>query len=285
MDEGGSSLPPSVERRSFVKAVLARETLRDAALALHARGIPLVPLKGVLFQQVLYTDPAQRLLTDVDVLVRERDFGSAIGALRDARFDVQHAARSLIGVALRSPRGLTVDLHRRLFSRARYRLSTESVFARATRDEALLGVPVHLAHPYDTAAHLIGKFVSDHVLEERVPRLDELLLWAQRYRIDPADLARHLQANGLGRAARYTLGCGAELLGDAFFRDALAALPRDPVGWACARAARHLMPRWRATAFAAAPAHLLNSSLPRAAACVAWVGVNRWRHARLSAVE
>lgn len=267
-------------RLSFVKAVLAREVLRDAARALEQRGIPLIPLKGVLFQQLLYADPAERELTDVDVLVRERDFRPAIEALSAARFAVQQATRSGIGMTLRSARGMTLDLHRSLFSRGRYRLSTELVFARSLRDDDLIGVPLQLAHPYDTAAHLIGKLVSDHPVEERVPRLRELLRWSQHQAIDPLQLAAHLQAHGLGRAARYALGCGADLLGDAFFAQVASALPRDPVGWVCARAAHRLIPRWQGTLLAAVPAHLLNASLPRAAASMAFVAAQRWRHAQ-----
>jgi Uncharacterised nucleotidyltransferase len=271
-----SSMAPSVDRLSFVKSVLAKETLRDTARVLHSRGIPLVPLKGVLFQLVLYAEPAQRWLTDVDVLVRERDFGAAIRALRGAGFEAPRASRSAIEVALVSPRGMTVDLHHRLFSRGRYRLPTDAVFARAVRDEALLGVPLQLAHPYDTAAHLIGKYVSDHVLEEREARASELLRWLQHCQLDPVGLAAHLHAHGLARAARYTLGIGAELLGAACFREVLAALPRDAVGGVCVRAARRLIPRWQGTALAAAPAHLLNASLPGALVSATWAGVARW---------
>lgn len=261
-------------------AVLAREVLRDTARALDARGIPLMPLKGALFQLILYDDPAERAISDVDVLVPERDFDAAIAALSAESFRVTKAGRSLIEVTLRSPRGLSLDLHRRLFSRARYRLDTEGVFQRATRDERLLGAPVYLADPYDTAAHLIGKFVSDHVVDERRPRLEELLRWVARSGIEPERLALHLDAHGLARAARLVLACGFDLLGAPFFAASLAALPCDPLGFACARLAGELIPRWQGRWFAAAPAHLLNASIARAGASAAWAVVNRWRHAR-----
>ncbi|MEY4547278.1 MAG: hypothetical protein RL685_3473 [Pseudomonadota bacterium] len=268
------------DRRAFVRAVLAREVLRDAALALHRRGLPLVPLKGVLFQQLLYHQPEERQLTDIDVLVREGDFYVAIAALRVAGFEPQQVTRSGIGMTLRSPRGMILDLHRRLFSRARYRLSTELIFARARRDVELLGAPVDLAHPHDIAAHLVGKMVSDHVVHERLPRLTELLRWVKHQRLDPTELAAHLQAHGLGRAARYVLACGTALLGDDFFRQVTEALPADPLGTACARVARTLIPRWEGTPLAAVPAHLLNASLPRAAASMVFVAAQRWRQPR-----
>ena len=268
-------------RRRFTIAVLASEILRDAARALGGVGIPLMPLKGVLFQRVLYADPAERLMSDIDVLVPEHQFGRAITALLAAGFRPQKIGRSLIEVALLSPKGLAIDLHRRLFGTGRYRLSTAAVFRRASLDESLFGVPLHIAHPHDTAAHLIGKFVSDHVVADAVPRLEELALWAAHSHIDAAQLARHLELSGLGRAARYTCAVAAQLLGDPFFPAVLGALSADPIGHACARFARTVIPRLDGTALAPVAAHLLNDSLVRGGASALLALRNRWRHSRL----
>jgi hypothetical protein len=241
-----------------------------------------MPLKGVLFQLLLYADPAERLVSDVDLLVRERDFEPAIRALMQAGFEPRSAGRSLIEVALRSPRGIAVDLHRQLFGPGRYALPTRAVFARASRDERLLGWPLYIAHPHDTAAHLIGKFVSDHVTDEALGRLEELARWAAHCHIEPVRLARHLTTCGMGRAARYTSSQGVALQGDPFFAAVLAALPFDPLGSACSGCARALMPRLEHTVLAPMPAHLLNASLPRALASAALASLNRWRHARMA---
>lgn len=239
-----------------------------------------MPLKGVLLQHLLYADPAERLVSDVDVLVPEDRFEAAIEALLADGFELQKVGRSLIEVALRSPKGLAVDLHRSLFSPARYKLSTAGVFRRSTLDERSFGVPVHVAHPHDTAAHLLGKFVSDHVVDEAEFRLTELFRWVEHTRIEPVAFAEHLRAAGLARAARYALACGHRQLGSPFFGQALSALPADPVGAACALVARELMPRLQGTRLSPLPAHLLNSSLPRAGASLARSAINRFRHAR-----
>lgn len=260
---------------------MAREALRDTAELLAQRNIPLMPLKGVLFQHVLYPDPAERLVSDVDVLVPEHCFGSAIETLLAGGFQPEKASRSLIEVALRSKHGLSIDLHRRLFSPGRYALSTRALFQRATRDSQLLGVPLHLADPHDTAAHLIGKIVSDHVSVELDRRLAELSKWCERFEIEPIRLSQHLVDCGLGRAARYTFELGIERTDTAgFFRAALDALPPDPVGQACVRVARALIPRLKADALAPLPAHLLNSTLIGAGVSASLVALQRVRHAR-----
>lgn len=261
---------------------MARETLRDAAGLLAARGIPVMPLKGVLFQQVLYSDPAERLLSDVDVLVPEHCFRGAVETLLTAGYRPEKVGRSLIEVALRSHQGFSIDVHRRLFSPARYALSTPALFQRASLDSQLLGVPLHLPDPRDAAAHLIGKIVSDHVTIELEGRLQELSRWCEHRHIDPVRLSQHLIDCGLGRAARYTFELGAKVDGSPFFRLALNALPADPIGRACVRIARGLIPRLNATPLAALPAHLLNTSLPRAGASAGLVALNRLRYARLA---
>jgi hypothetical protein len=267
--------------RRYATAVLAREVLRDAAEVLRASGIAVMPLKGVLFQQLLYRDPAERVLTDVDVLVPESAFELAIGSLIEAGFTPRSAGRSLVEVALQSPRGMTLDLHRRLFSLGRYKLSTEAVFRRASTDERLLGVPLQIAHPHDTAAHLIGKFVSDHEGEEPLERLTELALWAAYCNIDPRRLAPHLCACGMARAARYVLGRGVELTGDPFFSATLTALPPDRLGGLWTRGARALFAPLSQSALAPVPAHLLNASVPRGGASLALAAIQRFRHAWL----
>jgi len=280
-----ASLPrrvaPTLSQR-FATSVVAREVLRDVAGVLNADGIAVMPLKGVLFQLLLYGDPAERALLDVDILVPRHSFGRAIGALLRAGFRPRNAAVSLIECALWSPRGLLVDLHRELFSRGRYKLSTEALFRRATRDDRLLGVPLQIAHPHDTAAHLIGKFVADHEGSEPLQRLQELAFWTRHCAIDPWRLARHLSRCGMLRAARYTFQRGAQLSADPFFGAALGALPADPLGNATARLARSLMSELGPTPLGALPAHLLNSSLASGGVSLAYSALERLRHAWLS---
>jgi hypothetical protein len=278
---GGLASGPSPLERRYLMSVVAREVLRDVARLLAAADIAVMPLKGVLFQLLLYADPAHRELMDVDVLVPQGDFERAIQVLIEAGFRPRSAGRSLVECALTSPRGMTVDLHRRLFSRMRYRLDTRDVFRRSRHDTELLGVPLSIAHPHDTAAHLVGKFVSDHEACDARARLAELSRWIEHCAISPRPLAAHLCACGMQRAARYAFGRGAELLGDPLFAQALAALPADPIGECCAALARLTLPWLGKRRAGALPAHLLNDSLLRAGASLTWSAVERARHAWL----
>lgn len=241
-----------------------------------------MPLKGVLFQQILYADPAERKLSDVDVLVPEPRFAEAIGLLLARGFRPWSAGPSWIEAALLSPRGLPLDLHRRIFCAWRYRVSTDDLFRRAWLDTELVGAPLWIMHPEDTLAHLIGKFVSDHVYADAAPRLREIAMLAAHYGLEPAPVARHLVACGLGRAARHVLARGVSERGEPFFGATLRQLPDDPVGTLLVGVAQRLAQRFDRTALAPLSAHLLNTSLPRAAVSLGMAALYAAGHAHLA---
>jgi hypothetical protein len=56
--------------------------LAELLAALHAASIDVVVLKGAFLAQAVYPDPALRAMSDVDLLVRERDLERAASALR-----------------------------------------------------------------------------------------------------------------------------------------------------------------------------------------------------------
>lgn len=272
-------------RRLFTASVVAREVLRDAALALGKREIPVMPLKGVLFQRVLYADPAERDLRDVDVLVPEERFWEAVDVLIEHGFEPRNAGRSWIEVGLTSPRGLPLDLHRRLFCAFRYRMPTGEVFRRASVDSRWLGAPVWIPHPEDAFAHLVGKFVSDHVHADARPRLVELAKLARHYGLEPRSVALHLARCGLARAARHVLGRGAREVHEPFFDATLHELPADPLGRWVVEAAALLARRFETSRLAPLSAHLLNSSVPRGATSLGMAALYAARHAQLSRAQ
>jgi putative nucleotidyltransferase-like protein len=271
-----------VEVRAFAASVIARETLRDVALALYRARIPVMPLKGVLFQLVLYQDPAERSLCDIDVLVPERRFSQAIAVLVQHGFRPASAGPSWIEAAFASPRGLPLDLHRRIFCSRRYRLSTRELFMRATVDDRLLGVPIWMQHPLDTLAHLVGKLISDHAYAALAPRLAELEKLIEHRHLGPELAARHLLRCGLGRAARRVFTLGAREREHPFYAAALRALPPDPMGDALVALADRLAAHGEHRAFGPLSAHLLNASLWRGATSLAMAAVYAAEHACLA---
>lgn len=272
---------PRAKLRAFTTAVIARETLKEVATLLGERGIPVMPLKGVLFQLLLYSDPTERLLCDVDVLVPEARFAEAIAILVEHGYRPGNAGPSWIEAVLESPRGLPVDLHRRIFCAWRYRMPTHEQFARATLDRDRLGAPIHLQHPLDSLAHLVGKFVSDHVHAEAAGRFAELEKLADAHALAPLAVAAHLERCGLARAARHVFSRAAREREHPFHGAVLQALPDGVLTASLVALAGTLARRFERGPFAALSAHLLNASLGRGVSSLLLALVYAAEHARL----
>lgn len=268
--------------RAFATAVFARETLADVARELARAEIPVMPLKGALLQLDVYaSDPAQRLLTDVDVLVPESSFVAALRLLMRRGYRPQSAGPSWIEAAFAAPRGLPVDLHRRLFCPLRFRLPTHEVFQRARCDHRMLGVSIWLPDPLDTAAHLIGKFVTDHVTRDAADRFADLEALVVHHQVAPDALADHLSRCGLVRAARYVLGRGQRERGAPLYEGTLQHLRATSLDASVAALAGPLCSALDGGPLAALPAHLLNTSLLRGAASLSLAALYAAEHARL----
>lgn len=247
-------------------AVVARDVLRETARILGHEGIPLMPLKGVVLSQLLYSDPALRPMSDVDVIVPEALFAPAIRALSAAGFEPEGAGRNLMAVSFGTPQRFPLDLHQRLFGRARYRLSTHALFARSTLDRKLFGFPVRLADPMDTFAHLVGKFAYDHVRDDGTRGLEELAAFAVHQALEPRALGQHLERCGMARAARFALGYAERVSPHPVLSAVLRSLSSDPIGVACAQLAEAALKAFPRQSHAVVPTlHALNVSLARAA--------------------
>ena len=235
----------------------------DVAGKLARSGISVMPVKGALLQHWLYDDPTERPLTDVDLLVLPADLEGAVKQLESAGY--RSLARPSFGpVVLQTPLGLALDLHPRLFDRARYRFPTHEIFARSSEDEDVYGARVRLPSPLDAYAHLIGKFGSDHLDAGAAGRLDEIARMSACLEASPKTAARHLAHCGMRRVSRYVLPLVHETTSNSFALQVRDHLPSDRTGDGIAFAAKLVMAGASPQSSAAAlGAHLLNHSLPR----------------------
>ncbi|MEM8608641.1 MAG: nucleotidyltransferase family protein [Myxococcota bacterium] len=245
--------------------MLSADVVREVARTLGPIDVDVMPVKGALMQHWLYDDPADRAMTDVDILVRAPDLERAREALAAAGY-VFLGQTGLGACLMRAPVGLALDLHPRLFDSARYRLTTDAVFARSTFDETLYGVRVHLPSLLDAYAHLIGKFGSDHLNAAATERLDEIVRMGRHLAssgegLAASAVAAHLVDVGMGRVSRYVLGLASQS-NDSTAAAVLAALPRDAVGTAIVSCVDPVLrSRWSESPAGASAAHMLNHSL------------------------
>ncbi|MBZ0118220.1 MAG: nucleotidyltransferase family protein, partial [Sandaracinaceae bacterium] len=117
-------------------SLIARRDLIDAVKLLNRQGILPMPLKGVLLQHLVYRDPSERVLSDVDLLVPPGHFDEAVRALRAAGYALAPEGRAAVHAKGPSAR-LEIDLHRRLFAPGLFGLSARHLFERGHLDERL----------------------------------------------------------------------------------------------------------------------------------------------------
>jgi hypothetical protein len=226
-------------KRTFVNQVVGRELVQHVATALAKVDIDVLPLKGVWLQACVCGPDDTRLITDVDLLVRESAFALAVAELERGGFRARNsnsAEVTLVHPAFELP----LDLHRQLFTRRVFRLPTHALFERSRSDSTAFGVRVQLPHPHDALAHLIGHFVKSQMRPDDPQRLSDFVVIAARCDLRPDECARHLHAVGMGRAARYVLHELAYRRSHPLWRAVLAALPPDPLGERLANIARRI---------------------------------------------
>jgi hypothetical protein len=260
--------------------------LRDALRALHTTDVEVMPLKGVLLRRLVYDDPAERPVGDVDLLVRGRDVRRAHEALDAAGFEPIFLEPMERERSFRHRRlGLLVDLHWQLFYDDYFDFDAEGLFARASWDATAFSTPVWRMSPLDLYAHVLVH-AGFTAWVQPAPRLYDIARVADRLRIDPVAAADHLRAFGMSAFARYALRLAAREGDPAHPRAVLAALGHDAVRDLAARAVLAAVPLLRDRPYLAyAPRRMLFRSGEEVAANAAEIAVRgaRWARRRLSA--
>jgi len=118
--------------------------------ALHTEGVGVCALKGLAYASGLYTTPAERPMSDLDLLVRASDAKRASAALVSIGF-VPFTNKAVLHHAQALVRGdLAVDLHWNIIGPGRARIDLEAVWDRVTPG------PLGTLEPTDALAfHLI----------------------------------------------------------------------------------------------------------------------------------
>ena len=119
---------------SALLAELRERTSREVVAALAADGIPVILLKGISYARLLYAEPAERPMSDVDLLVPPDMHDAAARVLRRLGYWVAGSPRQ------RSPlhhavgfkrKGASIDLHRSMIQPLRARIDVAGLWQRA----------------------------------------------------------------------------------------------------------------------------------------------------------
>lgn len=192
----GHALDPIHERiaAEVFLTTVAPSLVREAATILAARNVPVMPLKGVLLQQLIYKNGVFREMRDVDLLVPPALFPQACLAFREAGFEA-------VAVGLDSFRRpghiLEIDLHRRLSATTRSRLRADDMFRRGRSDTQIFGVSVVLPSPEDLYAHLLLHLALHWIRTGRLHHPEDFEAVPEALALSVDGMARHLAEVGL----------------------------------------------------------------------------------------
>ncbi|HEX3160790.1 MAG TPA: nucleotidyltransferase family protein [Gemmatimonadaceae bacterium] len=237
-------LVPAATRRRLTDAEtldsmrsLARSLqIRELLTALHARGVPVVLLKGAFLAEHAYPCAATRPMSDLDLLVPAPRLGTATAAL----FALGYAPAS--GAAAAAPGGgrhepalrrrgrLAVELHRAIEPcMAPFSLCLPEVWARA-RPVCTEGVPALSLAPEDLLLHLATHMGRSHLLGASLVSVCDVAAWTERFggTVDWDALVHRARASGTHDFVHAALGLARRALAAPVPADVLPALGGRP---------------------------------------------------------
>ncbi|RMG43682.1 MAG: hypothetical protein D6718_11575, partial [Acidobacteria bacterium] len=213
-----ATLPPEAARelrRDVLRAQSARvrleRALRAVAGALAEAGVPLLLLKGAAVAALAYDDPAEREMSDVDVLVAPDALGPALDVLRRAGLSVPEAEtvgfwREVyfnVPVTSAEDQGAKVEIHWSIAQTGRHTPDIEGMLARS-RPVRFGGVDARAPAAADLFLHQ-ALHLGYHYFQPRLSWLIDIARLASREPQPWADLERRARAWGMCTTLRLAL--------------------------------------------------------------------------------
>ncbi|ACY12951.1 nucleotidyltransferase family protein [Haliangium ochraceum] len=209
-------------RRDYIASALMAElrarTLDEVTGAFADAGIELVRIKGIAYLGALYRDPAERPMSDIDLLVppaRHADAARALRRLGYWRVGSPRQHSRLHHAVGYKRRNASVDLHRSMVQPWRSRVDIDALWRRASREpagpqrlEAVDEAVLHFAHlaRHELLAPLVN-YIDGARLLRRVARAD-IAARARDFRLARAVDAALRMTEALTSNARLRPGLG-----------------------------------------------------------------------------
>jgi hypothetical protein len=168
----------------------ARAVLERLALD----GVDALPVKGIVSARTLYGDLADRLLTDVDLRIRRRDFDRVVVLVKRAGWRItQHmrAYRNLVFLV----DGVAFDIEAYVALPGMVRLTTEAMIARA-QPSFVLGVPHLLPEFYGHAVLFVMNAFKDKLVHAFAWSVRDLERLPENTQFTASKLAARLRDTG-----------------------------------------------------------------------------------------
>ena len=197
---GLSRLPPGwaaglarARRKTALDNLVALADFRVFGRILERERIPFILLKGSAYLHELYDDPGQRMLTDIDLLIRPADVRRLWSRLAEAgylrvKYDDEYRR---FEVAVPGAGRCSFEVHWRLGLLERT-IDQDGIWARSAAAD-LEGVRHHRLAPRDAVLYHVSH-QAEHFFGPSIKWAIDLRLMLRRWPLDPASLVEQAEA-------------------------------------------------------------------------------------------
>lgn len=194
------------QRKRWVTQMLAARMVARVAAAL-APDARVMPVKGALVSRRFYDDPAERPMSDCDLVLvgmRARDAARRLVSMGWRVADWSNDP-DVVDVAHPSLPGIHADLHSRPLPVGYGAVTAAWLAEGAVEDRALFGAAVLIPDDRRLLVHLLGNILRDHVVNARAHTAEDVARVLARSRYDVASFAAAIGD------ARLRMGCWSAL--------------------------------------------------------------------------
>lgn len=191
---------------SLVGAARRDAVVREVAAEFQKHRVRAAPIKGYALAGTIYTDPAERPMNDVDLLVPVRELAVGVSVLQSIGFTRVGMSRKLSGyyhAIVFERAGHMIELHRSVVQHHRTKLSVGDMWRRAAVDTSVRGL-----YRLDDVDQLLLCIVHVARHELAVPAINYVDVHRAHSRLDARQRAMLLER---ARASRVTRAVSAVL--------------------------------------------------------------------------
>jgi len=160
--------------------------LKNIKEILDGSNMSFIILKGPHLGNTIYNDPIERLSCDLDLLVKPKDFLSAINVLRSHEYkgpveDGKRLAteRAFYCWTLISPQGVSVEIHRDLAGYGRYPINVDGLFERAETFK-ISNIEFLGLGPEDLLLHLCLHMMKGYFIYNEKKHIEDIALLTKK---------------------------------------------------------------------------------------------------------
>jgi len=185
------------ERLEFAYAIMTEKALDEILNAFETENIPVSPLKGAFLRHLLYEDPTGRLMTDLDILVRKRDYQRAksalekLGMLEDRSSDIINHPRAYSHCHYYRNGFPLVELHQAVAPLAYETAFEELIFSGRAGIYPADIFPQKCVHlpPPEVQLLILALHFREHYLSVEKHQIEDVGRLCRRFNIDKSKLA------------------------------------------------------------------------------------------------